>query len=376
MRRAARRSFVAMLGQRVPRGTGRRSGRTRCDSAARRRRGVPERPARDDADHRGHHQRSRARRRSAAKSTVQVCASSSMTPRAGQQQRRRPGAGPDRRRRGVRRALRERSTVPPSAPSSRKNSRACPARRHADAAVRVDAPARSSRFAPRRQRRSPRMPAASCRGVRGPSAPSRAPASLTAQSTGRRQAASRTRSARAGARCPRRRRTASARHAASTMRAVVAADREARARRRQRPAATKARPMCRSSVGLQAMLVTRPAISPSRDDQMALLRRVAPAASAARSRPAAACAAASPTMREAALADEERLVHLHAPSRRPASNGLVSAVGVLADDDVALLQAQQALRLDAERPDARVARRPRSAHPTPSRACSAGTWIS
>src|SRR5690242_17583744 len=56
---------------------------------------------------------------------------------------------------------------------------------------------------------------------------------------------------------------------------------------------------------------------------------------------------------KAALADEEPLIHLDRPVEvRFARRG--KAVGVLPDNDVALLQPQDPLRLDAERTQARL----------------------
>ena len=109
--------------------------------------------------------------------------------------------------------------------------------------------------------------------------------------------------------------------------------------------------MC-PSVGLYATLVTRPAISPLRITRWHSFG--AGPANAGREREAdqdLLLRDASAMMRQAALADEKRLVHLDGPAHR----GLErrgQAVGILSDDDVPLLQAQQALRFHTERTDA------------------------
>ncbi len=54
---------------------------------------------------------------------------------------------------------------------------------------------------------------------------------------------------------------------------------------------------------------------------------------------------------QAALAHEERLVHTERP-RRADLERIRQAIGVLADDDVSLLQTQHSLGFDAERADA------------------------
>ena len=75
-----------------------------------------------------------------------------------------------------------------------------------------------------------------------------------------------------------------------------------------------------------------------------------------------------------ALAHEERLAHAHRPPRLR-FEGIGQTVGVLADDDVALLEPQHALRLDTERAD--PVRSPALISASHTRApLPNGTWIS